>query len=195
MFWAAHVLHWQVQRASCPDLKGMGNLFKTCRAWDRCLQLFIFNEDCLVSARHQRALNTTLYSVHTARRSYRLKFSVSWQEEFFETGSLVDFSSKCQRIDGFRGRRSRNKVSVGEPAEGSFTVISIPFFNLLNKKKKKLFFFFFLEFLQNKNTEFHKFLAVDLLVLATMKSVAKYDKSCELQDSVNHQILEHKWLP
>ena len=26
-----------------PDLKGMGNLFKTCRAWDRCLQLFIFN--------------------------------------------------------------------------------------------------------------------------------------------------------
>ena len=28
-----------------------------------------------------------------------------------------------------------------------------------------------------------------------MKSVAKYDKSCELQDSVNHQILEHKWYP
>ena len=39
------------------------------------------------------------------------------------------------------------------------------------------------------------FLIVDLLALATMKSVAKYDKSCELQDSVNHQILEHKWLP
>ena len=36
---------------------------------------------------------------------------------------------------------------------------------------------------------------VDLLALATMKSVAKYDKSCELQDSVNHQILEHIWYP
>ena len=40
-----------------------------------------------------------------------------------------------------------------------------------------------------------KFSAADLLILATMKSVAKYDKSCELQDSVNHQILEHKWYP
>ena len=126
----------------------------------------------------------------------------------FETDSSVDFRSKCQRIDGFRGRRSRNKVSVGEPAEGSFTVISIPFLNFLNTKKKfscLTFFFFFFHFYfvhlvnlkkkKKKKTEFHKFLAVDLLVLATMKSVAKYDKSCELQDSVNHQILEHKWLP
>ena len=31
----------------------------------------------------------------------------------------------------FRGRRSRNKVSVGEPAEGSFTQTSVdPFFHV-----------------------------------------------------------------
>ena len=95
------------------------------------MQFFIFNEDCLVSARHQRALNTTLYSVHTARRSYRLKLSVSTQEDIFETGSPADLKSKCERIDGFRGRRSRNKVSVGEPAEGSFTVIKQYFVNIL----------------------------------------------------------------
>ena len=99
-----------------------GKSLNTCRAWDRCLQLFIFNEDCLVSARHQRALNTTLYSVHTARRSYRLKFSVNLLEIPFEGGSPLDEVFKSKWIECFRGRRSRNKVSVGEPAEGSFTV-------------------------------------------------------------------------
>lgn len=33
---------------------------------------------------------------------------------------------KCARILSFRGRRSRNKVSVGEPAEGSLTYIYNP---------------------------------------------------------------------
>ena len=135
MFWAAHALHWRVQRASCPDLRRMGNLFNTRRAWDRCLQLFIFNEDCLVSACHQHALNTTLYSVHTARRSYRLKFSVNLLEVRFEPGSPADLCPKSKWIDGFRGRRSRNKVSVGEPAEGSFTVSKTNYFIILTSGK------------------------------------------------------------
>ena len=42
------------------------------RDGDRCLQLFIFNEEFFVNARHQRALNTSLLFVHTARRTYRL---------------------------------------------------------------------------------------------------------------------------
>ena len=46
--------------------------------------------------------------VHTARRSYRLSDSVN----------AKDFR-KFARIVALRGRRSRNKVSVGEPAEGS----------------------------------------------------------------------------
>ena len=36
----------------------------------------LFNEECLVSARHQRVLITSLPFVHTARRYYRLNGSV-----------------------------------------------------------------------------------------------------------------------
>ena len=54
----------------CPE--GLGNLVKLCRAGDRALQLLLFNEECLVSVRHQRALITSLPFVHTARRYYRL---------------------------------------------------------------------------------------------------------------------------
>ena len=52
--------------------KGMGNPFNTNRDGARCLQLFIFNEESLVCACHQRAQNASLPFVHTARRSYRL---------------------------------------------------------------------------------------------------------------------------
>lgn len=37
-------------------------------SWDRGLQLALVNLESLVSARHQRALNTSLLLVHTARR-------------------------------------------------------------------------------------------------------------------------------
>ncbi len=50
---------------------------KTSRAWDRLLQLLVFNEEFLVNASHQLALITSLPFVHTARRSYRLDDSVS----------------------------------------------------------------------------------------------------------------------
>ncbi|KAL0919952.1 hypothetical protein M5K25_009043 [Dendrobium thyrsiflorum] len=68
------------------------------------LQLLVFNEEFLVSASHQLALTTSLPFVHTARRSYRLN-------------GPVKFSDRCDA----GGRRSRNKVSVGEPAEGSLS--------------------------------------------------------------------------
>ena len=42
------------------------------RAGDRPLELWVLNEECLVSASHQLALITSLPFVHTARRSYRL---------------------------------------------------------------------------------------------------------------------------
>ena len=45
---------------------------KTPRAWDRLLQLLVFNEEFLVNASHQLALITSLPFVHTARRTYRL---------------------------------------------------------------------------------------------------------------------------
>ena len=79
------------------------------------------NEEFLVNASHQLALITSLPFVHTARRSYRLDESMSLSEESRETASVVDLQSKVMQICSSRGRRSRNKVSVGEPAEGSLT--------------------------------------------------------------------------
>ena len=54
-----------------------GKSLKLHRAWDRQLQLFVFNEEFLVNASHQLALITSLPFVHTARRSYRLDDSIS----------------------------------------------------------------------------------------------------------------------
>ena len=39
------------------------------RSWDRGLQLALVNEESLVTARQQRAVNTSLLLAHTARRS------------------------------------------------------------------------------------------------------------------------------
>lgn len=69
----------------------------------------------------------------------------------------------------FRGSKSRNKVSVGEPAEGSLRIIIncenyTANNNFIVKTKKKL-----------------KLLTMDLLVLVSMKNAAKRDISCELQ--------------
>ena len=59
-----------------PWLRGLGNLVNAHRDGDRLLQLLIFNEEFLVNASHQLALITSLPFVHTARRTYRLDFSV-----------------------------------------------------------------------------------------------------------------------
>ena len=104
---------------SPPRPTGLGNLLKLLRDGDRLLQLLIFNEEFLVSACHQRALITSLPFVHTARRSYRLNDPVrppDWGDAF---GSPDATLREAVQTLLFRGRRSRNKVSVGEPAEGS----------------------------------------------------------------------------
>ena len=86
------------------------------RAGDRPLQLLVLNEEFLVSAGHQLALITSLPFVHTARRYYRLAVVVSpWGSALvaFELGQTITA----------RGSKSRNKVSVGEPAEGSLLIL------------------------------------------------------------------------
>jgi hypothetical protein len=91
---------------------------KLCRAGDRPLQLLVFNEEFLVSASHQLALITSLPFVHTARRYYRLNGLVRPPDCAFYA------SLRCREVGqtwSFRGSTSRNKVSVGEPAEGSLT--------------------------------------------------------------------------
>ena len=120
MFWAARALHWCIQRVF-PGPRGMGNLLKVHRARDRLLQLLVFNEEFLVDVVHQTASITSLPFVHTARRSYRLNAQVSHSD--LHHAGFRFWWGKVLRTLSFRGRRSRNKVSVGEPAEGSFARI------------------------------------------------------------------------
>ena len=74
--WGGRLAH-RIREFDDPVLEGLGNLFKTHRDGDRLLQLLIFNEEFLVSASHQLVLITSLPFVHTARRSYRVDFSVN----------------------------------------------------------------------------------------------------------------------
>ena len=86
------------------------------------MQLLIFNEEYLVGACHQRASITSLPFVHTARRSYRLNDPVRPPDCGNAAGSPAAMPREAVQTLSFRGRRSRNKVSVGEPAEGSLPV-------------------------------------------------------------------------
>ena len=99
----------------------MGNPLKPLRDWDRGLKLFSVNEEFPVSASHKLALTTSLPFVHTARRYYRLNDLVrssDWDRCSFRAALVF---RKDAQTESFRGSKSRNKVSVGEPAEGSLT--------------------------------------------------------------------------
>jgi hypothetical protein len=121
MFGAARALHWRDKRVF-PAPKGVGNPLKPLRDWDRGLKLFSVNEEFLVSASHKLALITSLPFVHTARRYYRLNGLVRSSDW---SGGDRKVTSRCREDDqtwSFRGSKSRNKVSVGEPAEGSLSL-------------------------------------------------------------------------
>ena len=103
--------------------------------------------------------------VHTARRSYRFECF----GEFFGLDFFPEDQKVVQAIT-LRGRIRRNKVSVGEPAEGSL----LPFIHLARFGG-----------LRNKHThkiKKRKFSTVDISVLITRKNAANCDKQCELQD-------------
>ncbi|PWY62578.1 hypothetical protein BO70DRAFT_405808, partial [Aspergillus heteromorphus CBS 117.55] len=104
--------------STSPWPRGLGNLVKPCRAGDRALQLLLFNEECLVGTSHQLVPITSLPFVHTARRYYRLNGSVRPSDWLRRVGNDPQ-SRKVGQTRSFRGSKSRNKVSVGEPAEGS----------------------------------------------------------------------------
>ena len=86
------------------------------------MQLLIFNEEFLVNVSHQLALITSLPFVHTARRYYRLNGPVSSSDWRDAAGSPAAMHREVMQTLSFRGSKSRNKVSVGEPAEGSLPV-------------------------------------------------------------------------
>ena len=109
---------------SVPCLKRLGNPLNRLRAWDRDLQLSPLNEEFPVGASHQLASITSLPFVHTARRYYRSNGFARYLD-WHLPGSHPSGCVKrcvCRERDQawpFRGSKSRNKVSVGEPAEGS----------------------------------------------------------------------------
>lgn len=90
----------------------------------------LVNEEFLVSVVHHTTLITSLPFVHTARRCYRLNALVSCKDRPSGGQTLVGW--ELPQTCAFRGSKSRNKVSVGEPADGSFeerrpSVVSSPF--------------------------------------------------------------------
>ena len=103
----------------------------------------------------------------------------------------------------FRGRRSRNKVSVGEPAEGSFTQKLVdPLFHV-NTRVQPVSGWLAVGFLdlavillilscqpKGLKPSLLQISAMDLSAQTTMKSTANCDKHCELQNSEKHQTLE-----
>ena len=107
----------------CPI--GLGNLLNTHRDGDRLLQLLVLNEEFLVMMDHQFIVITSLPFVHTARRCYRLNNPVSYSDRLLWGQLLRNWKVLLTLL--FRGSRSRNKVSVGEPAEGS--IIQFSHFN------------------------------------------------------------------
>ena len=76
------------------------------------------NEEFPVSASHKLALITSLPFVHTARRYYRLDDLVRTSDWLLVGSNLLAAREDVQTVSS-RGSKSRNKVSVGEPAEGS----------------------------------------------------------------------------
>jgi hypothetical protein len=79
------------------------------------------NEEFPVSASHKLALITSLPFVHTARRYYRLNDLVRFSDWPLSLSQDGLDGWKDNQTGSFRGSKSRNKVSVGEPAEGSLT--------------------------------------------------------------------------
>ena len=90
------------------------------RDGDRLLKFLVLNEEFLVKVSHQLALITSLPFVHTARRSYRLNDQVRCQDLAVPWIPWALAAESHQTLS-FRGRRSRNKVFVGEPAKGSLS--------------------------------------------------------------------------
>jgi hypothetical protein len=85
---------------------------------------------------------------------------------------------EIKQILALRGKRSRNKVSVGEPAEGSFITERPSLTNVRAMPMHLLWSKQLLNFLPN----IHKFSTMDILAPITMKNAAKCDTQCELQN-------------
>ena len=80
------------------------------------------NQEFPVGASHKLASITSLPFVHTARRYYRLSVLVRSSDCRVIVASPLLPRREDDQTVALRGSKSRNKVSVGEPAEGSLKV-------------------------------------------------------------------------
>ena len=83
------------------------------------------NQEFPVGASHKLASITSLPFVHTARRYYRLSVLVRSSDCRVIVASPLLPRREDDQTVALRGSKSRNKVSVGEPAEGSLQVFSL----------------------------------------------------------------------
>ena len=76
---------------------------------------------------HYLALTKSLPFVHTARRYYRLNDLVRALEGLAVVHTQVCLWPADEDVQtiSFRGSKSRNKVSVCEPADGSLSVVKL----------------------------------------------------------------------
>ena len=77
------------------------------------------NEECLVGRCHHHLPTTSMSFVHTARHFYRLGIQLS----YLDTVRCLHLTVEISRGLISRGRTSRNKVAVGEPAAGSLSQV------------------------------------------------------------------------
>ena len=104
-----------------PWPEGLGNLLKLHRAGDRSIAIIDLQRG-IPSKRESSACVDYVPALCTHRPSL---LPIEWFSEIFglESGSWQQ-QLDCWEVDqtwSFRGSKSRNKVSVGEPAEGSLT--------------------------------------------------------------------------
>ena len=113
-----------LNRSACsPFPRGTGKPLNPIRGRDRGLQLFPVNQEFPVGASHKLASITSLPFVHTARRYYRLSVLVRSSDCRVIVASPLLPRREDDQTVALRGSKSRNKVSVGEPAEGSLQVL------------------------------------------------------------------------
>ncbi len=105
-----------IKYIDCPLFKRTAQTVKICDSWDCRLKLFDMNLEFLVNGFQQKPLIKSLPFVHTARRYYRLNDLVRMVKG---TGKQRGSDPEAIQTVSFRGSKSRNKVSVGEPSEGS----------------------------------------------------------------------------
>ena len=116
MFWAARALHWCAQTVFLA-WKSLVILQST--SWWGSIFAILNLERGIPSKLGSSAHADCVPALCTHRPSL---LPIEWSGELFGP-TLRRFSALCGKVSrtlSFRGRRSRNKVSVGEPAEGSF---------------------------------------------------------------------------